>query len=123
MNIDFSADPTFSAYVLLLMFSGIVLVVMASPVVKRSTLPLRLLNGVLGLAFFGYGFYLTFLFDGGSYLLLFKAFLLPAVLVLRTIQRAVVGRRPVAPPVPPHVAAGTPAPYPTFDQPPAEQPR
>ena len=117
MNIDFSADPTFSAYVLLLMFSGIVLVVMASPVVKRSTLPLRLLNGALGVAFFGYGFYLTFLFDGGSYFIVFKAFLLPAVLVFRTIQRAIAGRRAVAPPVPPHVAAGTPAPYPTFDQP------
>jgi hypothetical protein len=45
------------------------------------------------------------------------------VLLVRTIQRALAGRRAVAPPVPPHVAAGTPAPYPTFDQPPAEQPR
>jgi len=99
------------------MFTGIVMVVMASPVVKRSTVPLRLLNGVLGAVFFGYGFYLTFLFHGGSYFIVFKAFLLPAVLVFRTIQRAIAGRRTVAPPVPPHVAAGTPAPYPTFDRP------
>jgi hypothetical protein len=93
VNIDFSADPTFSAYVLLLMFSGIVMVVMASPVVKRSTLPLRLLNGVLGVAFFGYGFYLTFFFQGGSYFILFKAFVLPVVLLFRTVQRARATRR------------------------------
>jgi hypothetical protein len=62
-------------------------------VVKRSTLPLRLLNGVLGVTFFGYGFYLTFFFQGGSYFILFKAFVLPVVLLFRTVQRARATRR------------------------------
>jgi hypothetical protein len=88
VNIDFDAHPGFSAYVLLLMFSGIVMVVLASPAVRRSTVPMRILNTVAGLGFFGYGFYLTFLWDGGSYLIFFKAFVLPAVLLFKTIQGA-----------------------------------
>lgn len=98
MNIDFGADPTFSSYVLLLMFSGIVMIVLATPKV-RSSVWLRILNVVVGLGFFGYGFYLAFLFDGGTYFLFFKAFILPAVLVFRTIQGAIASRRsaPVTP--------------------------
>jgi hypothetical protein len=88
VNIDFSADPGFSSYVLLLMAAGIAMVVMASPAVRRSTMPLRILNTVVGLGFFGYGFYLAFLFDGGSYLMFFQAFILPVVLIFRTIQAA-----------------------------------
>ncbi|MGZ4486106.1 MAG: hypothetical protein ACXVW8_17430, partial [Nocardioidaceae bacterium] len=93
MNIDFSADPGFSAYVLPLMFSGIVMVVLASPVVKNSRPWLRLLNIAVGLGFFGYGFYLAFLFQGGTYFMFFKAFILPALLIFRTIQGAVMKRR------------------------------
>ena len=88
MNIDFSAEPGFSSYVLLLMFSGIVMVVLASPAVRQSTPLLRVLNTVIGLAFFGYGFYLAFLFDGGTYYMFFKAFVLPVVLLFRTVQTA-----------------------------------
>jgi hypothetical protein len=111
MNIDFSTNPGFSAYVLLLMASGIAMVVLASPAVRRSTLFLRVLNTVIGLGFFGYGFYLTFLFDGGSYVMFFQAFILPVVLIFRTVQAARLSRRqaaraavapaaPAAPPVP-----------------------
>ncbi len=121
MNIDFANDPGFSAYVLLLMVTGIVMVVLASPVVKNSRPWLRLFNILVGLGFFGYGFYLAFLFQGGTYFMLFKAFILPALLVIRTIQGAVMKRRAAVAPVPPHVAAGTPAPYPTFDHAPATQ--
>lgn len=92
MNIDFANDPGFSAYVLLLMFSGIVMVVLATPKVHSSTF-LRILNVVLGLGFFGYGFYLAFLFNGGTYFMFFKAFIVPAVLVFRTIQTAIASRR------------------------------
>jgi hypothetical protein len=96
VNIDFSAAPGFSAYVLLLMASGIAMVVMASPAVRRSTLPLRILNTVLGLGFFGYGFYLAFLFDGGSYWMFLQAFILPVLLIFRTIQAARLSRRQAA---------------------------
>lgn len=94
MNIDFSADPKFSAYVLLLMATGIAMVVLASPAVRQSSMFLRVLNTVVGLGFFGYGFYLTFLWDTqGTYLMFFKAFFLPAVLIFRTLQTAWVSRR------------------------------
>jgi hypothetical protein len=100
MNIDFGADPTFSSYVLLLMLSGIVMVIMATPKV-RSTPFLRLLNVVLGLGFFGYGFYLAFLFQGTSYFLFFQAFIVPIALVLRTVQGALAARRAAARIAPP----------------------
>jgi hypothetical protein len=96
VNIDFSAEPGFSAYVLLLMASGIAMVVMASPAVRQSTMFLRVLNTVVGLGFFGYGFYLTFLFDGGSYWMFFQAFVLPVVLIFRTVQAARLARREAA---------------------------
>jgi hypothetical protein len=88
LNIDFQADPGFSAYVVLLMVSGIAMLVLASPTVKRSTTGLRALNALFGLGFLGYGFYLAFIFHGGGYLIFFKAFILPVVLILRTIQSA-----------------------------------
>ncbi len=89
MNIDFGQHPGFSAYVLLLIGTGIAMMLMTS--IGRAGRGLRLLNGLFGLGFFGYGFYLAFLFDGGSYVIFFKAFILPVVLVLRTVQ-SVVGK-------------------------------
>jgi hypothetical protein len=101
VNIDFQAEPLFSAYVLLLMFSGIT--------IKRSTMGLRVLNAVFGVAFLGYGFYLAFLFHGGSYFILFKAFILPVLLIVRTIKgaRARSQQRPAyaSGPVPQQAAA------------------
>ena len=111
MNIDFSSQPGFSAYVLLLMASGIAMVVLASPAVRRSTMFLRVVNTVVGLAFFGYGFYLTFLWSGvGTYFIFFKAFILPAVLIFRTIQGAWLSRRQAAQAPASPAAATTPAP-------------
>ena len=98
MNIDFSTQPGFSAYVLLLMATGIAMVVLASPAVRRSTMVLRVINTIVGLGFFGYGFYLTFFFDGGSYFIFFKAFILPALLILRTVQAARASRKQAAQP-------------------------
>jgi hypothetical protein len=104
MNIDFAHHPAFAAYVLLLMFSGLVMVFLASPAVRESKLWLRVLNAVIGLGFFGYGFYLAFLFQGGTYLIFFKAFFVPVVLVVRTVQASRAAQAQaaaVAPPAPP----------------------
>ncbi len=87
MNIDFGQHALFSTYVLLLMGTGLAMMLLTS--IGRAGRGLRLLNGLFGLGFFGYGFYLAFLFDGGSYIIFFKAFILPVVLVLRTVQRSV----------------------------------
>ena len=88
MNIDFSVDPGFSTYVVLLMFSGFAMILMASPMVKHSTAGVRALNALFGLGFLGYGFYLAFLFQGGGYLIFFKAFIVPVVMIFRTIRSA-----------------------------------
>lgn len=91
MNIDFSHQPLFSWYVVLLMFSGVVSLALSSPAFGRASVGLRLLNCVVGLAMFGYGFYLAFIFTGGTYLIFFKAFIVPAVLIVRTAM-SIVGR-------------------------------
>lgn len=115
MNIDFSAAPGFSAYVVLLMFSGIAMIVMASPAVKRLSMGLRALNTLFGVAFLGYGFYLAFLFHGGGYLIFFKAFILPVLLIVRTIRsaratRSQVPGQSISPTFPQHSPV---APYPS----------
>src|SRR6185437_14219533 len=89
VNIDFSARPGFSAYVLLLIASGIAMLVIASPTVKRQTKVGRVLNAAFGLGFLGYGIYLGFMFKGGHYVIFFQAFILPIVLIIRTIRGAV----------------------------------
>lgn len=92
VNIDFNANPGFSAYVVLLMFSGAAMIIMASPTVKHSTIGVRVLNALFGVGFFGYGFYLAFLFSGGGYLIFFKAFILPVVMIFRTVRSARAAR-------------------------------
>jgi predicted lipid-binding transport protein (Tim44 family) len=42
--------------------------------------------------FLGYGFYLAFLFEGGSYIVFFQAFILPLLLIARTIRGAMEAR-------------------------------
>jgi predicted lipid-binding transport protein (Tim44 family) len=92
VNIDFSAAPGFSAYVLLLIFSGVAMIVMASPTVKHSTMGVRALNALFGVGFLGYGFYLAFMFHGGGYIIFFKAFILPVLMIFRTIRSARASR-------------------------------
>ena len=96
MNIDFGQDPTFSTYIVLLIFTGVAMMIMAS--IGRVSRGLRLLNGVLGIAFLVYGLYLGFFFQGGSYIIFFKAFILPALLAFRTLRDALRNRRPAAEP-------------------------
>jgi predicted lipid-binding transport protein (Tim44 family) len=86
VNIDFANHAGFSAYVLLLMVSGGAMLTMGSPAVKRQRPLNRVLNVLFGLGFFGYGFYLAFLFHGGTYVIVFRAFVVPVLLVVRTIR-------------------------------------
>jgi hypothetical protein len=87
----------FAAYTILLMVSGVLLVVLGAAVGGQGTVS-RVLNVVVGLAFFGYGFYLEFLFQGGQYRAFFYAFVVPILLIVRTIQaRRAVKARAVMP--------------------------
>jgi hypothetical protein len=89
------------------MVSGVLLVVLGAAMGGQGAVS-RVLNILVGLAFFGYGFYLEFLFQGGTYRVFFYAFVVPILLIVRTIQ----ARRAV------RARAGSPAPegqpaYPT----------
>ena len=111
-NIDFSNHAGFSTYVCLLIFSGIVMLGLGSAV--HTTKGMRALNLLFGVGFVVYGFYLAFLFDGGSYIIFFKAFILPVVMLFKTIQSATA--KPTVPPPPaPLPAAPAPAVEPTQD--------
>lgn len=67
----------FTWYVALLAISGIVMIAMASVKQGQSSAS-RSFNGI----FLGYAFYLAFLFDGGSYLIFFHAFIVPVTMVV-----------------------------------------
>ena len=82
MNIDFSASPGFSAYVVLLLISGVAMLVIAALNSGGQSAGWRIFNAVVGVAFLGYGVYLAFVFTGGTYLIVFKAFILPIVLIV-----------------------------------------
>lgn len=89
-NLDFTNQVGFSWYCVLLMFSGIAMLVMA--LVRGPTRGVKIANLIFGAGFLIYGLYLTFLFQGGTYFIFFKAFILPALLIVNTIRSAVRGR-------------------------------
>jgi hypothetical protein len=98
-NIDFTNHAGFSWYCLLLMFTGIAMLVIT--LVRGQTRGGKILNLVFGAGFLIYGLYLTFLFSGGTYIIFFKAFILPALLIVNTIRsaarRRAIARRQAAP--------------------------
>jgi hypothetical protein len=85
VNLDFSHHALFSTYVVLLAVSGVLSLTFASPAFSRTSRLLRGLNFVVGIGFIGYAFYLAFLFHGGTYVIFFKAFILPGLLIIRTV--------------------------------------
>ncbi|CND64621.1 Uncharacterised protein [Mycobacterium tuberculosis] len=91
MNIDFSADATFSWYVVFLLVSGIVMLAMAAIGAGQSGGE-RLLNLAFGVGFVGYAVYLGFIFDGGEYFMFFYAFILPVLMLFRFV-RTMFGER------------------------------
>jgi hypothetical protein len=86
VNLDFGLDPLFSWYVVLLCLSGVVMVALAAVKAGDQSVGSRALGAVAGLGFLGYGIYLGFIFDGGSYMMFFQAFILPALLVFNFVR-------------------------------------
>jgi hypothetical protein len=86
VNLDFGLEPGFSWYVVLLCLSGIVMVAMAAVKAGEQSTGSRALSAVAGLGFLGYGIYLGFIFDGGSYWMFFQAFILPILLVVNFVR-------------------------------------
>jgi len=85
-NLDFSAQPLFSWYVVLLLFSGVALLVLGALNAGRQSTGWRILNLVIGLGFIGYGVYLGFVFKGGTYIVFFKALIVPVLLIVNTVR-------------------------------------
>lgn len=78
VNLDFSADPSFAWYVVLLLVSGTAMIGMSFARSQGSAN--QLINAIFGVLYVGYGGYLAFVFDGGSYFMFVWAFILPLVL-------------------------------------------
>ncbi|RZU76961.1 hypothetical protein EV384_5673 [Micromonospora kangleipakensis] len=73
-------------YEILLMLGGIAMIVTGLAIREQGT-GSRILNVVVGLAFFCYGFYLMFLAPVGSrYTIFFYAFILPILLIVRAVK-------------------------------------
>jgi hypothetical protein len=93
VNLDFSVDPMFSWYVVLLAVSGVVLLVLAAVSGSGQATGMRVFNALVGAAFLGYGFYLAFLFEGETYIIFFKAFFVPVLLIANFFQSSAARRR------------------------------
>ncbi|WP_395295882.1 hypothetical protein ACF9IK_22180 [Kitasatospora hibisci] len=110
MNLDFSAEPLFSWYVVLLAVSGFAMVVLGAVSGSLSG-GWRAVNVIAGLAFAGYAYYLAFVFEGGEYRLFFQAFILPVVLIVRSVKSLAARNTPAPQPVPSAAPYNPNAPY------------
>jgi hypothetical protein len=90
-NLSFAHNAGFSWYCILLMLSGIAMLVTA--VLRNQAMQRRVIRAIFGIGFFCYGFYLTFIFSGGHYVLFFQAFIVPVLLILDTIRGRASRRR------------------------------
>ncbi|MFE9959067.1 hypothetical protein [Micromonospora sp. NPDC005299] len=95
----------FLIYDLLLLLGGIAMVAIGIAIKEQGT-GARILNVVVGLALFAYGFYLMFLFEGGSYRIFFYVFILPILLIVRAVKARKEAREQAAV----HQFAGAPQP-------------
>lgn len=71
-------------YAPLLMVSGLLLV--ANAMLPWQTVGARVLSVVVGIAFFGYGAYLEFLFTGGHFIVFYYAFAVPVLLIIQSVK-------------------------------------
>jgi hypothetical protein len=84
--ITFPGEYTvFDAYTGLLMLSGVMLIIVGATLPGQSK-GSRILNILVGAAYFGYGFYLEFIFSGDRYRVFFAAFLLPVLLIIQVFR-------------------------------------
>jgi hypothetical protein len=89
-NIDFTNEAGFSWYCVLLIASGVAMLAI-SPVRGQTNVG-KIANLIFGAGFCCYGFYLVFIFHGGTYIVFFKAFILPVILIANTVK-SIASRR------------------------------
>lgn len=87
--INFSHHAGFSVYALLLMVGGLALIAIAARLVRQHVVWVRALTAVVGIAFFGYGIYLSFFFRSGKYI----AVIVPILIVCVVVAAMVTSRK------------------------------
>jgi len=80
------SDTHFYLYVGALALSGFLLLGLALSGFGSSGTADRVINGLIGAAFLGYGFYLFFIFDGGEVREFYYAFAVPVIVIYRAIK-------------------------------------
>lgn len=128
MNLDFSAEPLFSWYVVAITVSGLLLLGLGIAGVNVK-IGMRIICSLAGLGFLGYAYYLAFVFAGTTYMLYYKIFILPVLLIVAMVKSIVEGNKAkdaqaahLAPPVAPYNPNAPQAPYnPNAPQAPAAQ--
>jgi hypothetical protein len=101
VNLDFSAEPLFSWYVVLLIISGVAMTAIGAASFGGLSTGWRVFNALAGVGFVGYGVYLGFIFEGGSYIIFFKAFILPVVMIANFVRSIGARNKAAAGSVPP----------------------
>jgi hypothetical protein len=107
MSIGLGADPLFTAYVAVLVVTGVGTVVFAGTAMGGEATAYRLVAAVAGLGMLGYGAYAALLSSRADDSILWQAFFAPVVLAA-LVAREVRDRRRAAldaPPVPRRRAA------------------
>ena len=95
MNIDFAAEPLFSAYAVMLVITGLGTIAFAATGMGAEAVTTRLVAAVMGLAMAGYGVYLAFFFTGTDYHILWQVFFAPVVLIA-VVLKGIADRREAA---------------------------
>jgi hypothetical protein len=98
MNLNFSTHSLFSWYVVLLLLSGIVMLVLTAMRVGQNPAG-RIFNLLVGVGLLGYGIYLGFIFNGGTYVVFFQVFILPVLLAINSLRSAARRRASAIPQV------------------------
>ncbi|GAA2823542.1 hypothetical protein GCM10010441_55030 [Kitasatospora paracochleata] len=119
MNLDFSVEPLFSWYVVLLLISGVAMVGIGAVASSGLSAGWRVFNVIAGVGFVGYGIYLGFIFEGGTYIIFFKAFILPVLMIVNFV-RSLANRSNKPAPVQASMVAPAPAPADAVPAPAAE---
>ena len=83
-NLDFANHAGLSWYCVLLLAGGATMI--AISLLRGQSQGGRIASLGLGIVFLGYGFYLTFSFQGGTYYISYWALILPVLLIVRTVR-------------------------------------
>lgn len=89
------SDGTLNIYSVLLMICGVVMLAVACLPLKQSTAS-RVIGGLVGLAFLGYGIYLKFIFDSGTVWIFYYVFVLPFIYIARVVKAYATRRNQTA---------------------------